>query len=168
MARIEHHNTSGWSVTQVHGALSDPQYLRDRLRELGGGATAEIVEHETTDTGVRYAVRQGVPIDKLPAVVQQLVGANLVVDRTESWRRADERHCTGEIAARVAGVPGAITGSMWLRDLADGGSELVVEGEVKVSLPLVGGKIEALAAEQLGGLLAAESEFTSEWLARHG
>ena len=166
MARIEHHSTSGWSVTQVHGALSDPEYLRDRLRELGGAST-EIVEHEKTHDGVQFAVRQGVPVDELPSVVRQLVGANLVVDRTESWRRADERHCTGEIAARVAGVPGSITGSMWLREVPGGGSELVVDGEVKVSLPLVGGKIEALAAEQLQGLLAAEAEFTSEWLSRH-
>jgi hypothetical protein len=167
MARIEHHSTSGWSVTQVQTALSDPEYLRDRLRELGGADT-EIVEHEKTGEGVRFAVRQGVPVDELPAMVRQLVGANLVVDRTESWRRADERHCTGEIAARVAGVPGSITGSMWLREMPGGGSELVVDGEVKVSLPLVGGKIEALAAEQLQGLLAAEAEFTSEWLSRRG
>ena len=165
--RIEHHSTSGWSAAQVYRALSDPAYLRARLRELGGGDT-EIVEHEATGCSVRYAVRQGVPVGAMPTVVQHVVGGDLVIDRTESWRRADGAHCTGEIAARVAGVPCSITGSMWLRDRAESGSELIVEGGVRVNLPLVGSKIEALAVDQLQDLLASEAAFTSEWLDRHG
>lgn len=179
--RIEHHSTSGWPVAGVYGALVDPEYLRDRLHELGGKDT-EIVEHAATESGVRYAVRQGVSVDSLPSIVRHAVGGDLIIDRTESWRRADENHCTGEIAAQVAGLPCSITGSMWLRDLpADpagsgsassasngpAGSELIVEGGVRVSIPLVSSKIENLAVDQLQDLLASEAEFTADWLSRH-
>ena len=40
--------------------------------------------------------------------------------------------------------------------------------EVKVGIPLIGGKFEGVIAEQVGKLLAAESEFTGKWLAEHG
>lgn len=170
--RIEHHSSSEWPAARAYEALADIDYLRERLRELGGGNT-EIVKHDSTATGVRFAVRQGVRSDSLPTIVQHVAGGDLVIDRTESWRCADENHYTGEIAAQVAGVPCAITGSMWLRDLpadddpASPVSELLVEASVRVSLPLVGGKIEDLAVDQLQKILAAEAQFTSDWLSQH-
>ena len=42
------------------------------------------------------------------------------------------------------------------------------DGEVKVSIPLMGGKLEKMIAEQVAVLLDKESEFTSEWLANRG
>jgi hypothetical protein len=48
------------------------------------------------------------------------------------------------------------------------GGELVITAEVRVGIPLVGGKLEGVIAEQVGKLLAAESEFAGKWLAEHG
>ena len=171
--RIEHHSTSEWPAVRVYEALADIDYLRERLQELGGAST-ELVEHESTDSGLRFEVRQGISVDALPTVARTLIGGDLIIDRTESWRRADENHCTGEIAAQVAGLPCSITGSMWLRDpplpvedvsaSSAGASEFLVDGLVRVNLPLLGGKLEALVVDQVRQLLSAEVLFTADWL----
>jgi hypothetical protein len=54
---------------------------------------------------------------------------------------------------------------MRLRDLPDGGSELNVRANAQVSVPLIGGKIEGVIAEQVERLLTAETAFTQDWLA---
>lgn len=167
--RIEHHSTSEWPAVRVYEALADIDYLRERLQELGG-ANTELVEHESTDSGLRFEVRQGVPVDALPMAARTFIGGDLIIDRSESWRRAEENHYTGEIAAEMAGVPCTITGSMWLRDLLDQAeepearSEFVVDGQVRVNIPLLGGKLESLVVDQLRQLLAAEVLFTADWL----
>ncbi|MEY8041485.1 DUF2505 domain-containing protein [Saccharopolyspora cebuensis] len=170
--RIEHRSTSEWSASAVHQALIDVDYLTDRLRTLGG-AHAELVEHVSTpDGGVRYQIRHGVRSDALPQLARSVVGGDLVIDRSESWRRQDDEHYTGEVAAEIAGAPCTIAGSMWLRDLDEPVgtevSEFVVSGTVRVGVPLVGGKLEDLVADQVQKLLAAEEQFTGEWLARRG
>src|SRR6266498_3567651 len=43
----------------------------------------------------------------------------------------------------------------------------VVDAEVKVGIPLIGGKIEKVVAEQVTKLLAAEAEYAEKWLAEH-
>ncbi|MBK0866198.1 MULTISPECIES: DUF2505 domain-containing protein [unclassified Saccharopolyspora] len=165
--RIEHRSTSEWASSQVHQALIDIDYLRDRLAELGGTRN-ELVKHDVLGDAVRFQLRQGVSTEALPPVARTVAGAgDLVIDRTESWRCEEPGHYNGEIAAEVAGVPCTITGSMWLRDLPETGSEFLVDGEVRVNVPFVGGRVEDLVAEQVQKLLAREEQFTGEWLAKH-
>ena len=167
--RIEHRSTSEWPAGRVYEALVDIDYLKARLHELGGTHT-ELVEHRMTEDGVHFEVRQGVRAESLPSVMRTVFGGDLLIDRSETWRFAEEGHYTGEVAAAIPGMPGSITGSMWLRDLASPSesqvSELVVEGRVRVNVPFVGGKIEDVVADQVQQLLAAEEQFTAEWLSQ--
>lgn len=167
--RIEHRSTSAWSAKQIYQAMTDVTQLKERLRDLGGSAH-ELLSHEPTETGFRFHIAQGVPADLLPAVARTAVGGDLHIDRSESWREADDEHFTGEIAAEVAGVPCVITGSRWLREVTDADgkhiSELVTEGEVRVNVPLIGGKLESVVADEVSKLLDAEYRFTTDWLTR--
>ncbi|MEV0698859.1 DUF2505 domain-containing protein [Saccharopolyspora sp. NPDC050389] len=169
--RIEHRSTSEWPAARVYEALIDNDYLADRLAEIGG-SNAALLQHVTTEDGARFQVRQGVHADKLPSVARTVVGGDLTIDRSESWRREEDGHYTGEIAAEIAGAPCSITGSMWLRDLAEpvGSevSEFVVSGSVRVNVPFLGGKLEDLIVDQVQKLLSDEEHFTTEWLARRG
>jgi hypothetical protein len=45
-----------------------------------------------------------------------------------------------------------------------GGSEFTLQADVTVHLPLIGGRIEEIVVEQVRNLMAAETEFTREWL----
>jgi hypothetical protein len=45
---------------------------------------------------------------------------------------------------------------------------LNVRADVRVSVPLIGAKIEGVVGEQVQRLLAAETAFTQTWLADNG
>lgn len=169
--RIEHRSTSEWPAARVYEALIDIDYLTDRLAEIGG-SNAALLQHVAIEDGARFQVRQGVHADALPSVARTVVGDDLKIDRSESWRREEDGHYTGEIAAEIAGAPCSITGSMWLRDLAEPAgsavSEFVVSGSVRVNVPFLGGKLEDLIVDQVQKLLSEEENFTTEWLARRG
>ena len=49
-----------------------------------------------------------------------------------------------------------------------GREQLTARADVRVSVPLIGGKIEGVVGEQVRRLLVAETAFTDEWLAQNG
>ncbi|MFC3892234.1 DUF2505 domain-containing protein [Lentzea rhizosphaerae] len=159
--RIEHHTTSPHSAEKVFGALVDETYLRDRLAEIGG-TNAELVMFTTTEVRTSYQLKQGVPAEHLPSMAKSLLGGDLVIQRIENWAAL-----AGTVEVTLGGVPGRLDGAFTITDNGSG-SKLTLTGEVKVSIPLMGGKLEKLIAEQVTVLLDKESEFTSEWLANRG
>ncbi|MCX2948079.1 DUF2505 domain-containing protein [Lentzea sp. NEAU-D7] len=159
--RIEHHTTSPHSAEKVFGAMVDETYLRDRLAAIGG-KDAQLVTYSSTGEKTSYQLKQGVPAEHVPSAVRAALGGDLVIQRTETWAAG-----AGTVEVAVNGVPGRLEGSFTVLDNGSG-SKLTLSGEVKVSIPFLGGKIEKLIAEQVAVLLDKESEFTSQWLASRG
>ncbi len=160
--RIEHLTTSHRPASDVYAALVDEGYLRDRLEVLGG-TDAALVAFNRTDGTTSYQLKQGVPADRLPSMARGILGGDLIIDRAESWTEAGY---AGTVEVTLNGVPGRLDGTFTLADTDGGGSKLTLVGQVKVGIPLMGGKLESLIAEQVALLLDKESEFTAEWLAR--
>lgn len=159
--RIEHHTTSPHSAEKVFGAMVDETYLRDRLAAVGGN-DPELLTFSTSGERTSYQLRQGVPAEHLPSIAKSLLGGDLVIQRAETWAAG-----AGTVEVTLNGVPGQLKGAFTITDNGSG-SKLTLTGEVKVSIPLMGGKLEKLIAEQVAVLLDKESEFTSEWLANRG
>ncbi|MCR3746615.1 DUF2505 domain-containing protein [Lentzea californiensis] len=159
--RIEHHTTSPHSAEKVYGAMVDETYLRDRLAAIGG-KDAQLVTYSSTGEKTSYQLKQGVPAEHVPSAVKAALGGDLVIQRTETWAAG-----AGTVEVAVNGVPGRLDGSFTVLDNGSG-SKLTLSGEVKVSIPFLGGKIEKLIAEQVAVLLDKENEFTSQWLANRG
>lgn len=163
---IDYRTIVSFDAERVFAAMADPEYLRARLQQLGGPGAA-LLEHSEDGDGVRYRLRQGLEKDALPAIVQSLVGGNLVIERTETLHPDPAGGYRGDVGVDVPGAPVTAGGSMSLRD-ATGGSEFAVHAQVTVRVPLLGGRIEGVVAEQVQRLLAAETAFTGEWLAAPG
>jgi hypothetical protein len=159
--RIEHHTTSPHSAEKVFGAMVDETYLRDRLAAIGG-KDAQLVTYSSTGEKTSYQLKQGVPAEHVPSAVKAALGGDLVIQRTETWAAG-----AGTVEVAVNGVPGRLEGSFTILDNGSG-AKVTLSGEVKVSIPFLGGKIEKLIAEQVAVLLDKESEFTSQWLASRG
>jgi hypothetical protein len=91
---------------------------------------------------------------------------NTVV-QTDDWQppdRTGRRVCRYKV--EVQGVPSRIDGTMSLSP--DGaGTRQDVEAEVKVSIPLLGGKLEKFAVDNGMKALEQEATFTSTELAKH-
>jgi len=161
-SRIEHRAEFAHSVSDVYAAMTDEAALRARLADIGGDNSA-LLDYAPGADGVRIHLRQGVGADKLPSAVRNLHRGDLFVDRRETWRIAGEIR-TGLAEATVSGIPGEIKARTELR--AEGGKTVLhTTGEVKIRIPLVGGKLEGFVAEQITKLLAREAEYSAQWLA---
>jgi hypothetical protein len=166
MARsIDYRTTLSFPAEKVFATMTDRGYLEARLRELGGPGSA-LLEHETGPEGARYRLRQGVSETDLPPVVGKVVGGNLVIERTETLRRAEGGRYAGDVGVAIPGAPASAAGTMSLDDAA-GDSLFAVNADVTVSVPLLGGTIEGIVAEQVKRLLEAETAFTIRWLGSH-
>ncbi|TDQ05570.1 DUF2505 domain-containing protein [Labedaea rhizosphaerae] len=164
-ARIEHRASFSAPVSTVYSALVDKAYLSDRLAALGGQNSA-LLDHEASGDRASFRVRQGLPAEQLPSTVRNFLGGDLVVEREETWRLEGGKH-VATTRARIPGMPAEITGRVRLEETADGGTDWVTDAEVKVNIPLLGGKLERSVAEPVAKLLAAESQFAGTWLAEH-
>ena len=164
--RIEHRSRFTRDAAAVHAALIDPAYLKARLAVLGG-KDAELLDHRRASDQVEYHLKHGVEARDLPSAVRALLGGDLTIDRVETWRPAGSAGYDGTVRVAIPGMPGELTGRMTLADVAPEGSERVIDGSVRIPIPLVGGKAEETVSGQILRLLDAEHEFTQKWLAGH-
>ncbi|WP_020668621.1 DUF2505 domain-containing protein [Amycolatopsis nigrescens] len=161
-SRIEHRAEFSHGIAAVFAAQSGEAALRARL-ELLGGKHAGLPEHTLTSSGAHYKLVQGIGAEQLPQAVRTLHKGDLIVHREQTWTASGGGY-TGTAKATVAGVPGEINARTELTE-RDGQTVLRTSGEVKVRIPLVGGKLESVIAEQVTKLLEHEAEFTAKWLA---
>lgn len=149
---------------RVHDVLVDRDYLAARLAELGG-RDAALVTHDLDGTRATIGLRQGVPVEFLPAMVRRFTGDDLVLDRVERWRPRDAGGWAADIEVTVRGLPGTVTGGQELTG-SGAGSVLDLRGSASIPMPLIGGRVEASVVEGVGVLLGFEADFTRRWLAR--
>lgn len=101
----------------------------------------------------------------LPDVARKVVGDTIEMVQTEDWGpREPDGARTGEFRVEIPGKPGSIKGSVSLSPIRTGSRE-VVTGEVKVSIPLVGRKLEAEVVRGLRAALEVEGRIGARWLA---
>lgn len=164
---IRYRSTSENPAERVFEALVRRDYLEKRTAELGGKGAA-LLRHESDPAEpptehAEFTVRQGVDRRALPSVIQKVISGDLVIERTEIWRRTAPGSYDGVFSATVPGAPTKIGGTLRLADIASG-SELVLDGSAQVSVPLIGGKIETVIAEHVVKLVERETRFTLDWL----
>jgi hypothetical protein len=162
--QIDFRSVSPHPADEVYATMVDPDYLRARLEQIGGPGAA-LLEHSADVQGARYRLRLGLDAKDLPSVVRSVLSGDVTIERDERWTRQDSGRYLGDVDVTIPGAPASATGAMRLRDVPDGGSELIVRTDVRVSVPLIGGKIEGVVGEQVQRLLAAETAFTQTWLA---
>ena len=166
MARsIDYRSTLHFPAEKVYAAMTDPEYLRARLRRIGGPGST-LLDHEASPEAARYELKQGLSEGDLPPIVGKVMNGDLAIVRTETLNRTAPGSYTGDVDVAIPGAPASAAGTMRLADAADG-SLFEVHADVTVRVPLFGGKIEEIVAEQVRRLLEAETAFTVQWLAQH-
>jgi hypothetical protein len=153
-------------AAKLYAVLVDRDYLRAKLDEVGG-ENSELVELNADPDDARISLRQGVSQDVIPGLIKRVLRGDLVIERTETWRRVGPGHYEGTVSVRVKDAPGTIGGALSLVDI-DGGSasEYRLDGSARVDVPLLGGRVEGLVADQVVKLMEREAQFTADWLAR--
>jgi hypothetical protein len=149
-------------VETVFALMSDPGFC---MRKYADAGAADIqVDSDRREDGPTLVSRRKVTID-LPGFAKRVMQPTNTVVQTDEWSPADD---TGRRVCRykveVQGVPSRIDGTVTLS--ADGGgTRQDVEADVKVSIPLLGGKLEKFAVDNGLKALEQEATFTSGGLA---
>jgi Protein of unknown function (DUF2505) len=141
--RIEHHYDA--DVETVYALISDPAYIESKYVAIGGRDVA-VDRSEGDDGGCEVVTKRTVSVE-LPGFAKKVLTPSQTTIQTEVWGPASAggvRTCTYEVD--VQGAPGRISGGHTLTP-SGVGSDHVIDIDIKVSVPLIGGRLEKLAAE---------------------
>ena len=148
----------GATPDEVYAMLADPAF-REQVCEYQG-----YHRHDITITpegaGMAVVVDQHRPADGVPSIAQKLVGDEINVHQQERWTSPTD----AVLEVAIPGKPGHLKGTVHLAGDAGGTTETVAV-DVKVSIPLIGGKIEGVLADMLVKALRAENTVGRRWLA---
>jgi hypothetical protein len=159
--KVTHHFIG--DVDRVFALATDPDFL-ERKFTAGGAKDVSVDREDLPDGGVQLTIRRHITVD-LPGFAKKFIQPTNALLQTETWEAAgagEPRRCTYRVD--VQGVPSHIDGTVTLTP--DGqGTRQDIEAKMKVSIPLVGGKLEGLAVDSGKKLLADEADFTNKELA---
>jgi hypothetical protein len=113
------------------------------------------------DDTMSVMVDQKRPADGIPSFAKKFVGDTIHIAQREEWHSSTD----AVLDVTIPGKPGHMKGTVTLRPDGDGTVETVT-GELKVHIPIVGGKIEGLVIELFEHALEAEQRIGKAWLAR--
>jgi hypothetical protein len=158
MKRVSHTLTyPATTVDDVYAMLADPAYRK----AVGDYQKVTDFSCDVTPSGDGMSVRleEAHGTDRIPSFAQRLVGSEIRFVQQESWSSPSG----ADIHVTIPGKPGDITGST---SLTQSGADVVqtIDLAVKVSIPLVGGKVEDLIAGFLGKAFDAENKVGVKWL----
>ena len=149
-------------VETVFALMTDAEFLVRKYADQG--ATDIQVDSDHREGGPTIVSRRKVTID-LPGFAKKVMQPTNTVVQTDEWApgTADgKRVCNYRV--EVQGVPSRIDGTVTLSPEGSGTRQDVV-AEVKVSIPLLGGKLEKFAVDNGVRSLEQEAVFTAKELA---
>lgn len=147
---------------QAYALAVDPAF-----REAVCEATRAVdydVSVDSDGESAAVTVRRTMPAD-VPDFVRKFVGETVDVVQTERWglpAAAGER--TAALEVQVKGQPATMRGTATIQRTGTG-SEVVIEGDLKVAIPLLGRKIEPEIAKGIYAAIEKEEETGRAWLA---
>ena len=139
--------------------LHDPAF-REEVCDATG-----VLRHDVsvtdTDAGTEVLIEQVQTAEGIPSFARKFVGDEIEIHQREIW--TDDSHADVEVT--IPGKPGHMRGTATLVE-SGGTTTEQVDLEIKVNIPLVGGKIEGLISDMLLKALKTENVTGRDYLAR--
>lgn len=156
--KFSHQITYDAPPADVHTMLADPAF-REKVC-----AAMRSVEHDVSiepdGSGMRVVVDQTQPAHGIPSFAKKFVGDQIQIIQREQWKNT----ASASLVIEIPGKPGHMDGSIALEGDGEGTVE-TVSGDLRVKIPMLGGKLEGLIGDLLGSALRAEERVGRAWLA---
>lgn len=156
-ARIDSH------IETIYNSLTEEAFWHDRLTAVGTPKDT-LDNFEVTGDSITVTATQHIPDEDIPDIARKVLPGQLVIVRTNVISGFDGERFVGKATADAAGGLGRILGDSTASS-KDGAAVEDVSGNVKVSVPLLGGKLEKLVVDHLQKLLTSEYEQLNRWTA---
>jgi uncharacterized protein YndB with AHSA1/START domain len=156
--RLRHEITYDAPLADVFAMLADPAF-RQRSAEAMGVISAD-VSIDAKGAGISVRIDQVQPTEGVPSFAKKFAGETTRAVQTEEW----DSPSGGSITIETPGKPTSIKGTLALS--SDGSTTTeTLDVEVKVKVPLIGGKLESLMADLVAKGMDKEHEAGVAWLA---
>lgn len=156
--RFRHVNSYAAAPAEVRKMLTTPEFREEVCTYQRALEHSVEIHLEGDMTSVVITQRQA--MDGAPAAARKVVGSSVQIVQRELWSSQDG----ADFAMEIPGKPGHLKGTITLVDKGDGTCEEVFAGEVKVHVPLLGGKLEGFVADILARALRREGRVGTTWL----
>ncbi len=144
----------------VFGMLADPEFRRASCKAQG--AISADVQLQRDGDGFDLVIDQEQSTKDLPSFARTFAGDSTQAIQREVWSGPTG----GTISIEAPGKPTNATGTIRLEPAGSGTRE-VVELDIKVKVPLIGGKLEKLIAEKVAAGMDVEHAVGVAWLKEH-
>jgi hypothetical protein len=142
-------------VESVYALVTDPAFREDAVAAVGGQDIEVTIE--PTGDGHTVTVIQTQPA-KVPDFIKKFVGEAVMVKQTETWSGPDgDGNRSADVRFTVIGQPAGMLATVTLSGAGDDVS-FVVDGDLKVSVPFIGRKIEPEIAKIISASLRSDVE----------
>ena len=155
--KIRHELSYDAPPDEVFEMLADP-WFRKAVTTAQDVVSAEVSLSREGD-GFSLVVDQLQRTNGLPSFAKKFAGDTTRAVQREAWPDASG----GSLAIEAPGKPTSMAGTISL-DADGGGTREVVSLEIKVKVPLLGGKLEGLLADQVRGGMDVEHGVGVAWL----
>ncbi|MBO0845539.1 MAG: DUF2505 domain-containing protein [Nocardioides sp.] len=158
MKRVNHTlNYPGTTVDHVYAMLGDPSF-RQAVADYQG-VSDFACDITPSGAGRQARLEQAYGTDSFPSFAKRLVGNELRFVQEEEWASSSG----ADILVSIPGKPGDISGNT---TLTQSGDDVVqrIDVAVKVSIPLVGGRLEDMVASFITKAFDAENKVGVKWL----
>lgn len=141
--------------------FSDKAYFERKYQALGF-TNIEVVEHEKSATKFRIKVRYDAKNTvAVPDFAKKFIPGTASITQVDAW---DLTKMTGRIEAEIKGAPVKVVCNMTLKDEGKGAANHL-KWEISCGIPLIGGKIEKVTAEDIQAKAANDVATTRKILA---
>jgi hypothetical protein len=141
----------------VFAMLSDPGF-RQASADAMGVLSADVTITPNGE-GISVHIDQVQPTEGVPGFARKFAGETTRAVQTEEWGSP----AGGTITIETPGKPTSIKGTLSLNE-SGGRTTETLEAEVKVMVPLIGGKLESLMADLVSSGMDKEQAAGVAWL----
>jgi uncharacterized protein DUF2505 len=157
--RFRHELSYDAPPAQVYAMLADPDFRKASCEAME--VISADVQLERDGEGFSLVIDQLQNTKDLPAFARTFAGESTQAIQREVWLGTT----TGSLSIESPGKPTSASGTIRLEPSGAGTTE-VVELEIKVKVPLLGGRLEKLMAEKVAAGMDVEHSVGVAWLAR--
>lgn len=151
-------------VNDVFDMLTTDAFQESKCRATG--ALNHHVSIQRNGDSATILTKRTVPTTKFPDFVKSLVGDTLLIVQRDVWRPpSGDGSRAGTIHVEVEGTPIHLEGHLRLTPTSSGCRE-DIDGDMKCSIPLLGGRIEKAALPAVESAIQAERRVGYEWLSK--
>jgi hypothetical protein len=148
---------------QVYAMLADPEFRRQSCAAMEViSADVQLEPDPEGGEGFSLVIDQLQNTRDLPAYARTFAGESTQAIQREVWPGTT----TGSLSIESPGKPTSASGTIRLEPDGSGTTE-IVELEIKVKVPLIGGRLEKLMAEKVAAGMDVEQSVGVTWLASH-